>query len=581
MKENEKSSASKCPHLSQLLLKAAETGSAKLIDLLIEKGADINTSSNANISPLHFAIRNKHTEVAKLLIQKYGADVNRAILACGNRLITPLHEVAKSGDKELAQLLIQKGAVVNAGNPCSSKIHGDSSFTPLHAAISEGQDAVAQLLIENGANIHAFDTHLRTSLHYAAENGRLKMAELLMRKGACVDAKDCCKVTPLHLSLQCGHEELAEILIKKGANVNARSATIIGTPLLGAVQLQSTKLVKRLIQKGANVNAEVGQQGLTALEQATTFNHVDLAELLIQNGAKVNCKNMHGMTPLHHASSRLIAADNDQWSKLDMVKFLIEKGGASINTRNRDKMTPLHFAAMFKEFEMMEYLLSKGADVNAKDCNGRNPLLWAIFLTFQDKEDAELCGKNHRESETGVQMLILKKAKLFCNYGADLNAHDSCMRTALHYVAQMGDQELAEELICNGADVNAQDSLKRKPHHIAALKGFKDLAKFFIKKGAVLISQEPPDSGLSESLQKFLILEEQLKPCFKPVIQERLLDCAICFDPEQGKYAFQPCRHAQACEKCCQTVLGMVCPCCPICGDEISQCQRIHYTQGF
>ena len=55
----------------------------------------------------------------------------------------------------------------------------------------------------------------------------------------------------------------------------------------------------------------------------------------------------------------------------------------------------------------------------------------------------------------------------------------------------------------------------------------------------------------------------------------KLNNCAICQIPKQGQFVFQPCGHGYVCRKCVETVLGIKTPCCPICGDEINECQKI------
>ena len=47
--------------------------------------------------------------------------------------------------------------------------------------------------------------------------------------------------------------------------------------------------------------------------------------------------------------------------------------------------------------------------------------------------------------------------------GADVNAGDTYMRTALHFASHNGHIEVAELLLAKGADVNARDALGRTP----------------------------------------------------------------------------------------------------------------------
>ncbi|XP_059620851.1 myotrophin [Phlebotomus argentipes] len=63
---------------------------------------------------------------------------------------------------------------------------------------------------------------------------------------------------------------------------------------------------------------------------------------------------------------------------LDQVKDLIEKKGVEVN-RDIDGRRPIHFAADYGQTEVLEYLITKGADVNALDKHGISVLLAAIW----------------------------------------------------------------------------------------------------------------------------------------------------------------------------------------------------------
>jgi len=81
---------------------------------------------------------------------------------------------------------------------------------------------------------------------------------------------------------------------------------------------------------------------------------------------------------------------------LDRVKEFVEKENMNVNMSDGGvfERTPLHWAADFNQVEVMKYLVSKGAKVNAKDHYGITPLLSAVY-------------ENHLEA---ARFLIEKKA---------------------------------------------------------------------------------------------------------------------------------------------------------------------------
>jgi ankyrin repeat protein len=58
---------------------------------------------------------------------------------------------------------------------------------------------------------------------------------------------------------------------------------------------------------------------------------------------------------------------------VEVVKYLFSQG-ANVNARNRDGVTLLHLAARNRNAQMANFLLSKGANVNAIDNFGATPL---------------------------------------------------------------------------------------------------------------------------------------------------------------------------------------------------------------
>jgi ankyrin repeat protein len=77
----------------------------KEVELLIDKGADVNAKDEVGWTPLHYAADNGHKDVAELLIAK-GADVN----AKNDYDETPLHIAEHNDHKDLAELLKKHGA---------------------------------------------------------------------------------------------------------------------------------------------------------------------------------------------------------------------------------------------------------------------------------------------------------------------------------------------------------------------------------------------------------------------------------------------------------------------------------------
>ena len=129
-------------------------------------------------TPLHSAAHWGHKETVELLINK-GANVNAKD---SKHKETPLYNAASAGHRQVAELLIDKGADVNAKRDL-----GRLQLTPLYAAASEGHKELVELLIANGADVNPKDDNVMAPLNAAVELGHKEVVELLIAKGADVN----------------------------------------------------------------------------------------------------------------------------------------------------------------------------------------------------------------------------------------------------------------------------------------------------------------------------------------------------------------------------------------------------------
>jgi ankyrin repeat protein len=137
--------------------------------LLDDHPKSISSETIMGDSLLHVAVESGKAEMVELIIDK-GVDVN----VQGDSRATPLHLAAMSGNLEIAALLINRNANVNA-------IGFRDDSTPLHVAAIHGHAAVVQLLLEKGAVKDALNEHKRTALQVAIENKHLNVVQVLQR----------------------------------------------------------------------------------------------------------------------------------------------------------------------------------------------------------------------------------------------------------------------------------------------------------------------------------------------------------------------------------------------------------------
>ena len=137
------------------------------------------------------------TKVIERLIQE-GADVH-------TREDCTLREASGNGHLEIVKLLLEHGANVHA-----------QEDKALRWASRNGHTKVVELLLEHGADVRAYDDE---ALRWASYNGHLGVVKLLLENGADVHA---CKDEALRRARRNGHTEVVELLLEHGTDVHAQ-----------------------------------------------------------------------------------------------------------------------------------------------------------------------------------------------------------------------------------------------------------------------------------------------------------------------------------------------------------------------
>lgn len=160
-------------------------------------------------------------------------------------------------------------------------------------------------------------------------------------------------------------------------------------------------------------------------------------------------------------SHLFVVVCNNHW---DILKYFVEEKQANVNIANHsDGHTPLIFTAMFADkLDLMKYLVEKGADVNqAEFFDSQTPL----FVSSS---------KGHLEL---VKYLIAN--------GADPGKRNLNGEDCLWIAASSGRLEIVKFLIeQNLSDVNVTNNNSETPIYTASLQGKLEIVRYLFEKGA-------------------------------------------------------------------------------------------------
>jgi ankyrin repeat protein/energy-coupling factor transporter ATP-binding protein EcfA2 len=409
----------------------------------------------------------------------------------------------------------QPGAALEILLPFAKNVDlpDNDGSTPLILAAVRGHCRSVRALLKAGAKVDAVDPWNQTALFTAVDVGSVDVVRTLLEFGADPNISSISGHSPLALATGKNNSEMVEILLEFSADLNAPAFDGKPIPFLASWMGSTDALeilvqhvdvdqvwrnerlihmacfkgwkgvVEKLIEKHANLNdppRDLPKASPVAL--AVESGHSDILRMLLAAGAAVECPVKGMSSPLHIA----VAAQN-----LLGCGLLLD-AGCQVNAEDRDGSTALSIAADLNDLEIVECLVSHGADPSKPDYE--TPLhiavdwgnLEMVETILSSRFFSDIDAKSEKEyTALGIAATTgrLDIVSMLLDHGADPNKRNGPRSSSapLHIAANKGHRSIAIELLKRGADLYPENTKESSAFHAACIGGWLDVIETFLE----------------------------------------------------------------------------------------------------
>ena len=418
------------------LTEAARLNDDRLVKMLLDAGAKVDSANPDDETALMLAIKNGNQQMAETLV-KAGANVNR-IEKFHHQ--TPLIYAAAGSHSAIVKLLLSKDADVRpralytdwpsqVTSEPRTQYRSVGGLTALMYGIRGGCYACVEQLVASGADVNFPTPEGITPLMLALDNEHNEIAMFLMDKGAYLDVWDWWGRTPLWIAVDRkvppggpvgggfgggfggGRGGGAGPGAGRGGPGRGRGGAPAERDPNAPPPVSSMTVINRLLAAGVNVNPEMNfhrpnapnrgrfadnqvSTRTTPLFRAVQLNDVDVVQALLDKGADPNINTM-GYTPFGLVAGNGPNGRGAGQTVNPLIMDLLAKHGANVNAKingtlsfsfhtgygnqndgvnSKEGTTALHEAARSGQLDLVKHLLDLGADPNVLDGDGLKPV---------------------------------------------------------------------------------------------------------------------------------------------------------------------------------------------------------------
>ena len=504
---------------------ACASGNKAEIVQLTSAGCDLVRLHNEHgQTPLHIACQHMQFDIARLLVEVYGASPDIK----DNKGCTPLHEACLAGDLNAVAYLLGV-----CSNFTDTDVHGD---TILHKACQSGNVATMRYIVVHmsifpcsGCKLNLYQDNV-SSYHTCNEDCNKSSLQCLLHpnilqlekykwiatgnlvKGS-FEKLNSYGDTPLHIACRYGLLNVVKYIIDEARPVLG-FAIELNSLLNVACLTNHANIIQYLLQtdKLSGINTKFHPTGvvvrpttsdhealplLSPLHTACKCGNISLVKTLLRDCRCCSVtSDANGDTPLHCACISDIT---------DIVDLLLTNFGELHTVQNSKGNTPLHVACEWGSFNAAHILITRlHCDPNVCNKNGEMPLHLAckygrldICKLLLDDDRCNVTVQTSETKETPLHLACCSTAPelvkcLLERCTPNQNIPDVYGDTSLFNACRSGNIGVVQQLLagkyCDSLYVNSRTL--ETPVHIACRMGRLDIVKVLLEGHQGQVNQQ-------------------------------------------------------------------------------------------
>ena len=239
------------------------------------------------------------------------------------------------------------------------------------------RDKEAHLSFEDGAGDSTRSPGTEESpvtVHEACKTGNMRELNQWLSLGTDLNQKNEDGYAPLHYACENGHEDVVRKLLENKAKVNLLTNATMLSPMACLVigrldnkvsEPELIKIIGILRKAGGDINPAT-EEAVPPIKAVIARGNMELLDFFMSLHVHIFVEDSDKRTMLHHA------ALNPNENSLAITEFLVERG-LDVNAQDCDGNSPLHLALAPFQRDVAKYLIDSGANEEIKNWKGISP----------------------------------------------------------------------------------------------------------------------------------------------------------------------------------------------------------------